>query len=79
MAYYSHPETIIAKINIQGNQEQLESDVPTNLTIGDDLNSRIVAHLRTLNFSSDDENRKYSINNKTFDPKRIDQRIKLGS
>jgi len=35
--------------------------------------------LRVLNFSSNDVDWRYGINNKTFDPNRIDYKVKLGT
>ena len=38
----------------------------------------VAAH-RVLNFSSNDRDWIYTINNKTFDPNRIDEKVKLGT
>lgn len=79
LPYYPYPETLLAYVNIQGSQNQLMDIVPTNLTFREDLDSRDISNFRVLNFSSDEEDSKYFINNNLFDPNRIDQVVKLGS
>jgi FtsP/CotA-like multicopper oxidase with cupredoxin domain len=77
---YDH---LIATVNIQGNQNVKPVSLPTTLNFqgpgqGDLSNATIAAH-RVLNFSSNDVDWKYSINNQTFNPNRIDYRAKLGT
>ncbi len=72
----------IATINIQGNQnntKSAENIIPTGLIPKRDLNLVDVAAHRVLNFSSNDRDWIYTINNKTFDPNRIDTKVKLGT
>jgi len=52
--------------------------IPTSLISKDDLNLKNITNYRVLNFTSDDEEFIYKINNKMFDANRIDQKIKLG-
>ena len=73
----------IATINIQqGNQTNgtSASDIlGTALIPNRDLSNATVAEHRVLNFSSNDRDWKYYINNKTFDPNRVDITAKLGT
>jgi suppressor of ftsI len=72
----------IATVNIQGNQKDVkpaENIIPTSLVPKKDLNLVNVANHRVLNFSSNDRDWVYKIDNKTFDPNRIDQKVKLGT
>ena len=72
----------IATINIQGNQNNTKpaaNIIPTGLIPKRDLNLANVAAHRVLNFSSNDRDWIYTINNKTFDPNRIDTKVKLGT
>jgi len=72
---------LLATINIQGNQTNvIPADIlPTSLIPKRDLNLANVTNHRVLNFSSDDKDWIYTINNKTFDPNRVDQTVKLGT
>lgn len=38
-----------------------------------------ITNNRVLTFSSNEEEQRYTINNKTFDHHRIDQKVKLGT
>jgi suppressor of ftsI len=72
----------IATVNIQGKQNNTnpaENIIPTGLIPKKDLNLVNVAAHRVLNFSSNDRDWIYKIDNKTFDPNRIDQKVKLGT
>ena len=77
-AYYPLPETEIATVNLQGSQKEPVNIIPTNLTSVEDLNLKNITNYRTLNFTSNDNEFIYKINNKTFDANRIDQKMKLG-
>lgn len=72
---------LIATVNIQGNQtDGKPAEVfPTSLIPKRDLSLANITNHRVLNFSSDDHDWIYSINNKTFDPNRVDQTVKLGT
>ncbi len=71
----------IATVNIQGNQNDTNpaTIIPTSLIPKRDLNIANIANHRVLNFSSNDRDWIYTINNKTFDPNRIDITAKLGT
>jgi len=75
--YDSH----IATVNIQGNQTDVKpADIlPTSLIPERDLNLANVTNHRVLNFSSNDRDWIYSINNTTFDHNRVDITAKLGT
>ena len=75
--YDSH----IATVNIQGNQTDVKpADIlPTSLIPERDLNLANVTNHRVLNFSSNDRDWIYMINNTTFDPNRVDITAKLGT
>ena len=83
-AYYPQPssttgnETTIATVNVQGNQKDHVKIIPTSLTSKKDLNIENIANYRVLNFTSNDKEWMYKINNKTFDANRVDQKVKLG-
>ena len=72
---------IIATVNIQDNQKDVEhvNIIPTSLRFKEDLNLENITNYRVLNFSSNDVDWIYKINNKTFDHNRIDQTVKLGT
>jgi FtsP/CotA-like multicopper oxidase with cupredoxin domain len=73
---------LIATVNIQGNQKDVQpaTDIlPSGLIPMRDLNLANVTNHRVLNFSSDDKHWIYTINNKTFNPHRIDEKVKLGT
>jgi suppressor of ftsI len=80
--FNDHPSgTVLATVHVQGNQKP--NIIPTTLTFrgpgqGDLSNATIAAH-RVLSFSSDDRNWVYTINNKTFNPNRVDEKVKLGT
>ncbi len=71
----------IATVNIQGNQTDVEpADIlPTSLIPERDLNLANVTNHRVLNFSSNDRDWIYMINNTTFDHNRVDITAKLGT
>jgi FtsP/CotA-like multicopper oxidase with cupredoxin domain len=75
--YDSH----VATVNIQGNQKDMKpADVlPTSLIPSRDLSNANIANHRVLNFSSNDRDWIYTINNTKFDPNRIDIKPKLGT
>jgi len=79
--YGSLNHNIIATVNIQGNQKDVEpvNIIPTSLTPKEDLNLENITNHRVLNFSSNDIDWIYKISNKTFDANRIDQTVKLGT
>jgi FtsP/CotA-like multicopper oxidase with cupredoxin domain len=77
--YYPYPETTIATINVQGNPKEPVKTIPSSLTSKEDLNIMNITNNRVLTFSSNDEEQRYTINNKTFDHNRIDQKVKLGT
>lgn len=80
LAYYPYPEIKIATVNVQDNQQEpIKATIPTNLIQKKDLNLRSIANNRTLTFASDEEENRFMIDNKTFDPNRIDQTVKLGT
>ena len=75
--YDSH----IATVNIQDNQTDVKpADIllPTSL-IPESLNLANVTNHRVLNFSSNDKDWIYKINNETFDHNRVDITAKLGT
>ena len=72
----------IATINIQGNQTNGTSAsaiLGTGLIPNRDLSNATIAEHRVLNFSSNDRDWIYLINNKTFDPNRVDITAKSGT
>src|SRR3712207_4094494 len=77
--YYPYPETTIATINVQENTIEPVKTIPSSLTSKKDLNLMNITNNRVFTFSSNDEEQRYMINNKTFDHNRIDQRVKLGT
>lgn len=77
--YYPYPETTIATINVQENTIEHVKTIPSNLTSKKDFNLMNVTNNRVFTFSSNDEEQRYTINNKTFDHNRIDQKVKLGT
>lgn len=79
--YGTWDHNIIATVNIQGNQKDTENStiIPTSLRAKEDLNLKNITNSRVLNFSSNDIEWIYKIDNVTFDPNRIDQTVKLGT
>lgn len=79
LGYYH--DNRFATINIQGNQKDVENVniIPTSLRPREDLNNANIANHRVLNFSSNDKDWIYKINNQTFDANRVDQKVKLGT
>ncbi len=75
--YDSH----IATVNIQDNQTDVKpADIlPTSLIPKKDLSNANITNHRVLNFSSNDRDWIYTINNKTFDHNRVDITAKLGT
>ena len=71
----------IATVNIQGNQTDVKpADIlPTSLIPERYLNLANVSNHRVLNFSSNDRDWIYKINNETFDHNRVDITAKLGT
>ena len=78
LGYYH--DNRFATVNVQGNQKDVENVniIPTSLISREDLNLENITNNRVLNFSSDDVDWIYKINNKTFDANRIDQKVRLG-
>jgi FtsP/CotA-like multicopper oxidase with cupredoxin domain len=79
LAYYPYPDITIANVYVQGNQKEPAKTIPTSLISKRDLSLKNIANNRTLTFSSNEEDNRFMINNKTFDPNRIDQKVKLGT
>jgi len=73
----------LATINIQQdnqtNVKPADTILPTSLISKRDLNLANVTNHRVLNFSSNDKDWIYTINNKTFDHNRTDITAKLGT
>jgi suppressor of ftsI len=73
---------LIATVNIQDNQKYVKNVniIPITLPYPKkDLSNATIAAHRVLNWSSNDVDWRYLINNKTFDPNRIDYKVKLGT
>ena len=79
------PGTVIATVNVQGNQEDAKpvNIIPTTLRTFSseqkDLSNATIAAHRVLDWSSNDRAWVYTINNKTFDANRVDYTVKLGT
>jgi FtsP/CotA-like multicopper oxidase with cupredoxin domain len=75
--YDSH----VATVNVQGNKTDANSadTLPTSLIPERDLSNANITNYRVLNFSSNDRDWIYTINNTTFDPNRVDITAKLGT
>ncbi|TVP41872.1 hypothetical protein NARC_10278 [Candidatus Nitrosocosmicus arcticus] len=71
------PEVTMAHLNVEGAPIALAT-IPFNLTTLDDLGNLPVDRQGTLVFSSNDEERRYMIDGKVFDPNRVDQQVQLG-
>jgi len=71
----------VATVNVQGNQtnEKPADILPTSLIPKSNLSNATIAEHRVLNFSSNDRDYIYKINNKTFDVNRTDFKPKLGT
>jgi FtsP/CotA-like multicopper oxidase with cupredoxin domain len=80
---YTDPyDNLIATVNVQGNQEGVEhvNVIPTTLPyLKKDLSNATIAAHRVINFSSNDRDWIYGLNNKTFNPNRIAEKVKLGT
>ena len=80
---YTDPyDNLIATVNVQGNLEAVEhvNVIPTTLPyLKKDLNNATIAAHRVINFSSNDRDWIYGLNNKTFNPNRIAEKVKLGT
>jgi suppressor of ftsI len=83
--FNDHPlGTVIATMNVQGNQIVKPVSIsPTTLTFrgpgqGDLSNATIAAH-RVLYWQSNDRDWIYTINNKTFNPNIVNEKVKLGT
>jgi suppressor of ftsI len=76
------PGTVLATVNVQGNQN-VNNIIPTTLRTFSseekDLSNATIAAHRVLYWSSDDRDWIYTINNKTFDANRVDEKVKLGT
>jgi FtsP/CotA-like multicopper oxidase with cupredoxin domain len=75
-------DLLAATVNIQGEQKDAKpaADIlPTGLIPNRDLSNASIAEHRVLNFSSNDRDWIYTINNTVFDPNRIDIKPKLGT
>jgi suppressor of ftsI len=75
---------VVATVNVQGNQKDVKPvSLPTTLPSFSneekDLSNATIAAHRILYFSSDDRDWIYTLNNKTFDPNRVDYKVKLGT
>jgi FtsP/CotA-like multicopper oxidase with cupredoxin domain len=87
--YNDHPfGTIVATVHVQGNQNVKPVSLPTTLppfansssiSKWKDLSNATIAAHRVLYWQSDDRDWIYTINNQTFDPNRIDEKVKLGT
>jgi FtsP/CotA-like multicopper oxidase with cupredoxin domain len=71
----------VATVNVQGNQTDAKpaDTLPTSLIPERDLSNANITNYRVLNFSSNDRDWIYTINNTTFDPNRTDIKPKLGT
>lgn len=80
---YTDPyDNLIATVNVQGNQEDVEhvNVIPTTIPyLKKDLSNATIAAHRVINFSSNDRDWIYGLNNKTFNPNRIAEKVKLGT
>jgi len=72
------PEVTMAQLNVEG-APIAPATIPSNLTTPNDLGNQPVNRQRTLVFSSNDEERRYMIDGKVFDPERVDQQVQLGA
>jgi suppressor of ftsI len=76
------PGTVLATVNVQGNQN-VNNIIPTTLRTFSseekDLSNATIAAHRVLYWKSDDRDWIYTINNKTFDANRVDEKVKLGT
>jgi suppressor of ftsI len=80
--YTDPPDHLIATVNIQGNQKDVKQAniIPTTLPYPKrDLSNVTIAAHRVINFSSNSIDWVYSLNNKTFNPNRINEIVKLGT
>jgi suppressor of ftsI len=87
--YNDHPvNTTVATVHVQGNQNVKPVSLPTTLPPfanssssykWKDLSNATISAHRVLTFQSDDRDWIYTINNKTFDPNRVDEKVKLGT
>jgi suppressor of ftsI len=71
------PQVTLATINVQGASILHSLSLPSSLSPVDDLSHVPVAYNRTIAFSSNDKDGIYKINNKVFDPKRVDEFVHL--
>lgn len=79
LPYYPYPRTTLATLNVQDNSTSAQAAMmPTNLVPQRDLKGLEINGLRELIFSSNEEEGRYMINGKVYDPNRIDQLVKLG-
>jgi FtsP/CotA-like multicopper oxidase with cupredoxin domain len=73
----------VATVNVQGNQTDAKpaDTIPTSLIpkTERDLSNANISNYRVLNFSSNDRDYIYKINNTVFDPNRTDIKPKLGT
>ncbi|MFL6399868.1 MAG: multicopper oxidase family protein [Nitrososphaeraceae archaeon] len=79
------PGKVLATVNVQGNQKDVKpvNIIPTTLRTFSseekDLSNATIAAHRVLYWKSDDRDWTYTINNKTFDANRVDEKVKLGT
>jgi suppressor of ftsI len=79
LAYCPYMDTIIETVNVKGNQKGPAKTIPMNLTPKKDLNLGNITNNRVLTFSSNELENRFIIDNKTVDPVRIDQKVKIGT
>jgi hypothetical protein len=73
LRYYPYPRTTLATLNVQDNSTSAQAAMmPTNLVPQRDLKGLEINGLRELIFSSNEEEGRYMINGKVYDPNRID-------
>jgi FtsP/CotA-like multicopper oxidase with cupredoxin domain len=72
------PQVTLATINVHGATVLHPLPLLSSLSQVNDLSHVPIAHNRTIVFSSNDEKGIYMINNKTYDPQRVDQYVHLG-
>jgi FtsP/CotA-like multicopper oxidase with cupredoxin domain len=71
------PEVTLATFNVEG-ATVATAEAPSSLMSRNDLGNLTIDRQRTLVFSSDDEESRYMIDGKVFDPERVDHQIRLG-
>ena len=71
------PEVTLATLNVEG-ATVATAEAPSSLMPRNDLGNLTIDRQRTLVFSSDDEEGRYMIDGKVFDPERVDYQVRLG-